>query len=73
MARAFAWQHLFAPLVSLAVSQVASCFAWLYSISAAAFARDAAAAKQRADDSAQLRALCNRIEEYFTVTTHQGR
>ena len=107
--RAFAWQHLFAPLVSLVVSQVASFFVWLYSISAAAFARDAAAAKQRAadvaaqeardaaaakqraadvaaqeardaaaakqrtDDAAQLRALCNRIDEHFTVTTHQGR
>jgi hypothetical protein len=120
VARAFAWQHLVAPLVSLVVTQLASFFAWLYSLSAAAFARDAAAAKQRAaevaaqeardaaaakqraadvaaqeardaaataaqeardaaaakqraDDAAQLRALCNRVDEYFTVTTHQRR
>jgi hypothetical protein len=52
VARAFAWQHLFAPLVSLVVTQLASFFVWLYSLSAAAFARDAAAAKQRAADVA---------------------
>jgi hypothetical protein len=52
VARAFAWQHLFAPLVSLVVTQLASFFVWLYSLSAAAFARDAAAAKQRATDVA---------------------
>ena len=51
-ARAFAGQHLVAPLVSLVVSQLASFFAWLYSLSAAAFARDAAAARQRAADVA---------------------
>ena len=35
--------------------------------------RDAAAAKQRDDALAELRALTKRIDQYFTVTTHQGR
>ena len=67
LSRAFASPLLVGPLVSLVVILLALSVVWLYAVSEALFARDVAAAKQLADYSAQLRALYNRVDEYFTV------